>query len=569
MTTQWTKEQWADMRRQAVAVTDSGLEKVLASVGRSHPALPKAFLGYQARAIALLEEISTRVLVVEKSRRIGLTWALAAYAVLRAVRSRAARGTDVQYISYAREMTRDFVQDCADWARAVGHAAGEVEEYMFPDGKDEDGSDRYIQAFRIRFASGFEINGLSSAPRSLRGKQGVVIIDEAAFVDNLAELLKAALALLMWGGQVIVCSTHDGSENPFNQLVQDVLGGRKPYKHMRIDFDEALKDGLFERVCLRQGLEWTPEGEADYRADTIAFYADGADEELYCVPSMGTGAWLSAPLIEARMTEDAPILRLDLPANFLQLLEWERAVLMEDFYEQLREALAGLDLSLLFAAGFDFARYIDLSILTLLSVDGKLMRRSALTIEMRGVPGDEQKAIVRMVFEYLRGRMVGAAFDATGMGWTVAEDMGRIFGLRESEDGGGLIWPIKFSQDWYRVNMPPLKVAFEDNAIAIHKDGEHMTDLRAIKVVSGTPAVPKVREGASGKKRHADFAVALALAHFASRMRWAEYGYIRVDPRPSKFDVPAGSDGIQRSGAFAPASSFRMSSLRKSRGLMQ
>lgn len=568
MTTQFTKEQWAEMRRRATAVTNSKLDEVLASVGHADPVLPKAFLGYQARVIALLEDIGTSVLVVEKSRRIGLTWALAAYAVLRAVRDRQAGGMDVHYISYAREMTRDFVQDCADWAQAFGHAAGEIEEYMWPDGRNEDGSDRFIQAFRIKFASGNEINGLSSAPRSLRGKQGVVIIDEAAFVDNLGELLKAALALLMWGGQVIVCSTHDGAENPFNLLVQDVLGGRLPYEHMLIDFDDALKEGLFERICLRRGREWSPEAEAAWREEIIAFYGDGADEELYCIPSMGSGSWLAGPLIQARMTEDAPVLRLELPTNYLQLKDWEQAALLEDFYEALREALAGLDLTLLYAAGFDFARYVDLSILTLLSVDKKLKRRSALTIEMRGVPGDEQKAIVRMVLEHLRGRMMGAAFDATGMGWTVAEDMGRIFGLREGEDGGGLVWAIKFSQDWYRLNMPPLKVAFEDDAIAIHKDDDHLTDLRAIKVIRGIPTVPPVREGVAGKKRHADFAVALALAYFASRMRWAEYGYTRIDPRAGAFDVPAGEDGLSRSGMFAPAAPFRMSSLRKSRGLM-
>ena len=570
MSTHWTKEQWADMRRQAKAVSDTALDKALATVGRVHADLPKAFLGYQARVVALLEDVGTSVLVVEKSRRIGLTWGLAAYAVLRAVRSKQAGGMDVYYISYAREMTRDFVQDCADWAKAFGHAAGEIEEFVWPDGKDEDGADRFIQAFRIRFASGLEINGLSSAPRSLRGKQGVVIIDEAAFVDNLAELLKAALALLMWGGQVIVCSTHDGSDNPFNILVQDVLGGRLPYKHMHIDFDKALQEGLFERICLRRGREWTPESEAAWREEIIAFYGDGADEELYCIPSMGSGSWLAGPLIEARMTEDAPILRLDLPGNFLHLMGWERAALLEDFHEQLEAALAGLDLTLLFAAGFDFARFVDLSILHLLSMDQKLKRRSALTIEMRGVPGDEQKAIVRSVLEFLRGRLVGAAFDATGMGWTVAEDMGRIFGLRESDEGSGLIWAIKFSEDWYRVNMPPLKVAFEDDAIAIAKDADHLTDLRAIKVIRGIPKVPPVREGSTGKKRHADFAVSLALAHFASRMRWAEYDYIAVPMRPSKFDVPAGADslGVVGSSSAGIGTAFRMSSLRKTRGTL-
>ena len=37
--------------------------------------------------------------------------------------------------------------------------------------------------------------------------------------------------------------------------------------------------------------------------------------------------------------------------------------------------------------------------------------------------------------------------------------------------------------------------------------------------------MPPTREGEKGKRRHGDFAIALALAHFASRMRWVEYGY--------------------------------------------
>jgi phage FluMu gp28-like protein len=165
---------------------------------------------------------------------------------------------------------------------------------------------------------------------------------------------------------------------------------------------------------------------------------------------------------------------------------------------------------------------------------------------------------------------MGAAFDATGMGWIVAEAMGRIFGLRETDEGSGLIWAIKFSEDWYRINMPPLKVAFEDDAIAITKDVDHLTDLRAVKVIRGVPKVPPVREGSSGKKRHADFAVMLALAHFASRQRWAEYGYISVPARPSKFDMPAGDDGLDRraGGGASLQPGFRMTSLRTTRGTL-
>jgi phage FluMu gp28-like protein len=204
--------------------------------------------------------------------------------------------------------------------------------------------------------------------------------------------------------------------------------------------------------------------------------------------------------------------------------------------DDLRAALKALPPALQYSAGFDFARVADLSVLDLLAIEKNLKRREALVIEMRGVPGDEQKAIVREVLSAVQDRLIGAAFDATGMGWTVAEDMGRIFGLRESEDSTGIIWPIKFTEDWYRLHMPPLKAAFEDDAISIARDAEHLSDLRAVKVVRGTPRVPPAREGEKGKRRHGDYAIALALAHFASRMRWVEYAYRAAGPRGSATD---------------------------------
>ncbi|WP_142627832.1 hypothetical protein [Rhizobium sp. P007] len=544
MTGPISKEQWAEARRLS---TDAVLDKIEAR---------RALLSYQANTIALLESAACRVLFIEKSRRIGLTWGFASYAVLRAARSREAGGMDVMYISYSQEMTREFIDACAMWSRAYNQAALEMEEFLFDD-SDKEG-ERSIQAFRIKFASGFEVIGLSSAPRSLRGKQGVVMIDEAAFVDSLKELLKAALAFLMWGGQVVVCSTHNGVENEFNVQIQDILNGRSAYKHMRIDFDDALLAGLYQRICLVTGKEWTPEAEADWREDIIRFYGDGADEELFCIPTMGSGTWLAAPLIEARMTSDAPVLSLELPLDFLQRPKLEQEILVSPFLTELAEALKSLNPELLYAFGFDFARVADLSVATLLALTKNLRRETALTVEMRGVPGDEQKQIVKMILR-AAPRLIGAAFDATGMGWTVAEDMGRIFGLRETAESSGLVWPIKFSQDWYRINMPPLKTAFEDNSIAISKNDNHLADLRLVKVIRGIPMVPPVRVGETGKKRHGDYTIALALAYFASRMQWHEYGYLPVPRAPTKFDTP----NADRDGG-AP---YRLSSMRRSRGL--
>ncbi len=540
-----SKEEWRELREATVLAIDDIAEQV---------GLPNVLLKYQARTVKLLESSAIKVLFIEKSRRIGETWALGSYAALRAGRERSAGGMDVMYISYSREMTREFIDACAMWSRAYNMVAAEAEEFLFDD-SDETG-DRSIQAFRIRFASGFEIVALSSAPRGLRGKQGVVIIDEAAFVDNLKELLKAAMAFLMWGGQVVVCSTHNGTENEFNVQVQDILGGRSKYAHLRVDFDQALEEGLYERICLVTGEDWSPAKEAQWRQDIIDFYGDGADEELFCIPSQGSGAWLTTPLIEARMTVDAPILRLELPDDYLQRDHLAQAILMAPFYEELDEALANLDPTRSHAFGFDFARVADLSVVSLLSITTNLNRESALTVEMRKVPGNEQKETTKRILQ-AAPRLVGAAFDGTGMGWTVAEDMGRIFGLRENEGDPGLVWSIKFSQDWYRINMPPVKTAFEDASISLTKDDEHLSDLRLVKTIRGIPRVPDLRSGEEGKKRHGDFAIALALAWFASRMRWHEIDYTPVTPNTNQFE---------RANTDDDDKPFRMASMRNRRG---
>ncbi|MEM7669722.1 MAG: terminase family protein [Pseudomonadota bacterium] len=529
MTAPISKAEWERQRREAMDVMD----ELAGKLPTDEAGLPKVLLGYQAKTVGLLDTVSTKVLFVEKSRRIGLTWALAAYAVLSASRPKSRRGMDAIYISYAQEMTREFIDACAMWARAFNIAASEIEDGLFDEG-DIDG-DKAIQTFRIRFSSGYQVKALSSTPRGLRGKEGRVIIDEAAFVDDLGELIKAAMAFLIWGGQVIVCSTHDGADNTFNEQIQDILGGRLPYKHLKIDLDDALHDGLYERICLVSGTEWTPEGEAQWRQDLIDFYGEGADEELFCIPSLSSGAWIPAPLIEARMTAEAPVLRLELPGDYLHLDPLAQKSLMAPFLEELEEQLHLLKYQITeprYAVGFDFARVADLSCMPVLAVEQNLKRREVFSIEMRNVPGDEQKLVVGMVLEHLKERLLGAAFDATGMGWTVAEDMGRFFGLREDEDSPGLIWAIKFTQDWYRIHMPPLKTAFEDDMIAIGADEDHLTDMRSVKVVRGIPRVPEIRtnekgeaKDKKGKKRHGDYAIGLALAHFASRMRWIEYGY--------------------------------------------
>jgi Mu-like prophage FluMu protein gp28 len=193
----------------------------------------EVLLGYQKRWIA----DDSPLKIAEKSRRTGLTWAEAADACLCAGTARSEGGTNHFYVGSNKEMAREFIEAVAMWAKAFDRAAGEVQEEVLED------DDKDILTFVVYFASGFKVQALSSNPSNLRGMQGNVTIDEAAFHDRLAEVLKAALALTMWGAKVRLISTHNGVENLFNQLINDSRAGRKRYSVHTITLDDACAEG--------------------------------------------------------------------------------------------------------------------------------------------------------------------------------------------------------------------------------------------------------------------------------------------------------------------------------------
>ncbi|MBO0217648.1 hypothetical protein J0676_29685, partial [Vibrio sp. Vb2880] len=76
------------------------------------------------------------------------------------------------------------------------------------------------------------------------------------FHERLAEVLKAAPALTMWGAKVRLISTHNGVGNLFNQLILDSRAGRKRYSIHTITLDDACAEGLYKRICHIQKVEW-------------------------------------------------------------------------------------------------------------------------------------------------------------------------------------------------------------------------------------------------------------------------------------------------------------------------
>jgi phage FluMu gp28-like protein len=461
--------------------------------------------------------------IAEKSRRTGLTWAEAADAVLTTATEKGDGGTNHFYIGSGKDMAVEFIDACAMWAKAFNKAASAIEEEIIED------EDKDILTYTIRFASGFKIQALSSNPSNMRGRQGNVTIDEAAFHDRLAEVLKAALALTMWGSKVRIISTHNGVDNSFNGLIADSRAGKKDYSVHRVTLDDACEMGLYKRICQIRGLTWSQQAEDDWksglRRNTDSL--EDAEEEYDCVPKQSGGSYLSRSTIEACM-QPAPVLRFEGSKEFNAWPEYLRKAEIEDWCdEHLKPLLASLNPNLRHVLGEDFGRVSDLTVLTPMIITQQLKRVVPFMVELRNVPFKQQEQVLFYICDSLP-RFSSAKLDARGNGQYLAEQASYRYGHRVEE--------VMISQSWYLETMPKLKAAFQDGEIEIPKDSDVADDLRALKEVKGIAKVPDVKTG-DNKDRHGDAAISIAMAHAASFDLAADIEWIQA-PDKNERDNP-------------------------------
>lgn len=489
--------------------------------------LKSALLPYQIRWV----QDDAPVKVAEKGRRIGLTWAEAADAV---IYSSAADGGDTYYIGYNRELALEFVETVADWARKFDAVASQIEDAgeVLEDADREKG----ILAYKVRFASGNKIVALSSRPANLRGKQGRVVIDEAAFHEDLGEVLKAAFALIIWGGSVRIISTHNGEANPFNELVGDIRAGRVPYSLHRITFDDALSDGLYRRICRVRRMVWTAAGEREFRERIYAIYRGNADEELDCIPSSGSGVYFSGALLEAHMLAGIPVLRWERPASFAERPKHMREAEAHDWCEAfLQPVLEELQPNWLSCFGEDFGRSGDLTVIWPMQIRPDLVRHTPFLVELRNIPFEQQRQVLFYVADRLP-RFYAGKLDARGNGQYLAE-------VAMQRYGSGRIEQVMLTPGWYGEHFPPYKAAVEDGEVTLPKDADVLADHRLVRMERGLPRIPDNArtQGADGKQRHGDSAVAAVLAYAASRVDPVEFDYTPARGR-GRFDEPHPDD---------------------------
>jgi phage FluMu gp28-like protein len=459
------------------------------------------FLRYQAAFV--MDDAPVKY--CEKSRRIGITWAEAANSAL--ISSRAGRGgSDTWYLAANEDGAKEFMMDCAFWAKEFNVICSEVDEVVL---KNED---KDVKAYQIVFASGWRVTGLTSRPTNLRGKQGRVIADEFAFHPDPEGLEKAAMALLMWGGQVVFISTHNGINSYFNVLLEQVRAGKRTGSIHKITLDDALRDGLYRRICLVTGERWTADKEAEWRQQLIVSYGDNADEELFCVPKSSGQMYLSPLVVQARMYTGYQVLRISRDDEFSYRSEYERR---DDIDIWLDSVVKPIILS--FPKGYrtyfgmDFGRYSDASVISLLVTRPNLTRYVPLIIELRNMPIRQQEQILWFIIDRLDAFGSGV-MDANGNGLAISESTKHRY-------GDSRIQYLHGSQDKYRDMFPRYKAALEDGKIdGLPSDQDVLADHGAVRLVDGVPKVPRGLRyrGTDGFWRHGDAAMSLVFAYWAA-----------------------------------------------------
>lgn len=435
-------------------------------------------------------------------------------------------GCDTYYSAQTEKDTREYIDYIKWWVKKLSVVAQEVDGSQFLDPGDTDAEG----VWAVRFASGHKVVTLTSNPRSIHGKQGRAVLDEAARYDQVEEFLEAARPLRMLGGQVAMISTESHVETIFHKMrigVRDKTDKQwKRWSYHETFFDQALREGFYRfNVMPHMGLDsddWTPELEAEYRQEIIEDLGEDADCQLFGIPRGAGEVYFARTTVESCMRSKYRVLRWRPPTGWSGLSPDEQLEKMAAWVAtELATALQHLDQTLPHALGADFGRSIDLTCIAATTIDRQLRRVVPLVVELRDCPFDCQELVYSAMMGGFK-RPGPALIDAGANGAQMAEAMARRYNATQVRIGASAPRPPeKVLKDTSRVNysemFPDLRARFEARTLFVPADSQLLDDFGVIRLVKGYPRVPEKRQKTTEGTRHADGAVAIALGVLAAR----------------------------------------------------
>lgn len=439
-------------------------KKPFAGRAKIIPARDTLMLSYQVRYI----RDRARLILTEKSRQIGFTWATA-YKLVSTTSLKDATYDD--WVSSRDDLqARLLIEDCKHFAAILHIGAQDMGEQVVDDKKNS--------AYVLQYANGHRSHSLSSNPDAQAGKRGRRVLDEFALHPDPRKLYAIAYPGITWGGSMEIISTHRGSANFFNELVTEIVhkGNPKKISHHKITLQDALDQGFLYK--LQSKLPADDERQLMDEAEYFNFIRAGCpDEETFlqeymCVPSDDNSAFLSYDLIAS--------------CEYRPGDPWE---------QDLAQAKGGL------YVGVDVGRDHDLTVIWVIEklADVAYTRR---VICLKNQTFDAQEKELYAILRLPQVRR--CCIDCTGIGRQFTERAQRRFGEYRVE-------AVTFTQPVKEELAYPVRSAFEDRSVRIPNDNFIRADLRAVK--KETTAAGNIRFTADrGKNGHADRFWALALA---------------------------------------------------------
>ena len=431
------------------------------------PADPdRLFLPYQDAWI----DDQSRLKLMEKGRQIGISWSTADGTVERTA-ARQARFD--QWVSSRDELqARLFIEDCKKFGAMLNAGMQDLGLMII----DEE---KRASAYVLEFANGKRIHSMSSNPDAQAGKRGGRVLDEFALHPDPRKLYTIAYPGITWGGQLEIISTHRGSANFFNELVQEIKhkGNPKKFSLHTVSLQNALDQGfLYKLQSVIAADDPIMEMDEPEYFDYIKAGCASAEQflqEYMCIPADDEGAFLSYDLIagcEYRTTDTWELFFADLTNQQLYM-------------------------------GVDVGRVHDLTVLWIIErVAGILFTRKIVVMQNKSF--SDQEAVI---YDWLdKPQIKRACFDDTGLGMQLAERARQKYGTCRVE-------PVRFTGPVKEQLAYPVRAAFEDKSIRVPWDDKIRADLRSIRKT--TTAAGNIRfEADTGPGGHADRFWALALA---------------------------------------------------------
>ena len=438
---------------------------------KNFPERDTLLLPYQAAWVT----DDTQLKAMEKGRQIGMSWSTA-YRLVRKKSASDAR-LDAWVSSRDEIQARLFLEDCKSFAKLLQAGAEDLGERVIDEGKNN--------AYVLEFANHLRINSMSSNPDAQAGKRGGRTLDEFALHPDPRKLYAIAYPGITWGGGMSIFSTHRGSANFFNDLINEIKhkGNPKGFSLHRVTLQTALDEGFLYKLQKK-----LPADDERQQMDEAAYFdfirkgcpdEESFNQEYLCIPSDDNAAFLSYELIQG--------------------CEYKAD---ENWQTDLADAKGNLYI------GVDVGRQHDLTAIWVVEQLGDV-RYTRRLIELKTETFDAQEHALYTLLQLPQVRR--CCIDQTGIGRQFAERAQTRFGKYKVEG-------VNFTGASKEEMAYPVRAAFEDKSVRIPNSDKIRSDLRAIKKETTTSG--NIRFTADrGVNGHSDRFWALALALHAAKTK--------------------------------------------------